>query len=469
MLRYALLAGAAALVMIPGVGSAQSSMQSSPSAPPSDTGAPPPAGVDQSQGWQDQSQPNPPPSNAPGVTDQGATDMNRSGSAYTSQPGQPGVASAPQANPSGAQTAAVTPGYGATSTDLLNSDQQVVVAAAHPRSARAYVQRAAMNDTFQFLAAQIALQRSNTQAVKDYANGVVDQHTQSLAILTPAANQAGIVPVLAISPSQRAQLDRLRRASDADFDRIYMNQQVTVHMNALAWHQGYAANGDNSGLQQAAQQIVPIVQQRTNLAWNESGSADRLAALRNNENDQLAQGPTRSTTTYRGYTVIGPTSPSQVRYQGGGYEGAGIGQPANPSGTSSGQPGTPQYQGYTSQPAPGVTPQPGASQPAPGQLGSPQYPGYTSPPAPGVSGQPGTPQYQGYTNQPSPGSTAPGTTPQYQGYPPGTLNSPSPGTGNMNTTTPSTPYPGATNPGSPGYTTPGTTPQTPPAPETNPH
>lgn len=476
----------------PGASSDQPAAPPSAQQPPADQGANPAPGYYTSPGAQTAPEAQPP-------ADQGGMDMNRSGSTYTAQPpaaAQPqyGTTTPPAATgqqPYGATTPPSAEAQPQTSTSgglALNSDQPVVVAPRTNVSARMYVRRAAMADNYEIRAAHIALQRSQSDTVRQFANDMIQQHSQSTAILTQAANQANVPVNSRLDRSHRAMLIRLERAPAADFDRIYMNQQLTAHMDAASLHQGYAQSGDNPALQQAAQQISPTVQQHLNLAWADSGVPQRLAEQRNNELTQLAEASPRGG-TYRGYTVIGPRSARQLReenrtttstgytdqYTGGGgaaqvgYTGA-VGEGQSSGGAASGAAGTPQYQGYTSsqgytsgytttQPAPGAAP-PGTATPgAPGTVNpNVNNPNVTNPNTnPNMTG---APQYQGYTSpgatQPPSSSMTPGTstgttnpnvtgTPQYQGYTSGAPGSAAPGA-----------YPSTTTPGttSPGYTAP---------------
>jgi putative membrane protein len=56
-------------------------------------------------------------------------------------------------------------------------------------------------------------------------------------------------------------IDQLIAAGPADFDRVYLQQQVPAHEQALALHSAYAAQGDTPQLRVAATGAVPIVRQ----------------------------------------------------------------------------------------------------------------------------------------------------------------------------------------------------------------
>lgn len=55
-------------------------------------------------------------------------------------------------------------------------------------------------------------------------------------------------------------IEALNKASDADFDKTYVDQQVMAHTDALMLMQSYAASGDTPQLKDAAGMIAPVVQ-----------------------------------------------------------------------------------------------------------------------------------------------------------------------------------------------------------------
>jgi putative membrane protein len=70
---------------------------------------------------------------------------------------------------------------------------------------------------------------------------------------------------------QRQMMQQLQAASGADFDRVYIRQQVPAHQMALALHSNYANNGDRPPLRAVAGQAVPIVTQHLQQAQRMMG------------------------------------------------------------------------------------------------------------------------------------------------------------------------------------------------------
>jgi putative membrane protein len=131
-----------------------------------------------------------------------------------------------------------------------------------PTARDAYVGMAAASDMFEIQSSQLARSRGRSPAVKDFAQMMIDQHTQTTAQLTAAARAAGVTPPMpALLPMQSRMMADLQSASGADFERVYLSQQVQAHEMALALHSNYASNGDAPALRAVASAAVPIVQQ----------------------------------------------------------------------------------------------------------------------------------------------------------------------------------------------------------------
>jgi putative membrane protein len=60
---------------------------------------------------------------------------------------------------------------------------------------------------------------------------------------------------------QAQMMAELRATSGANFDRVFVRQQVQAHEMALALHSNYAARGDTPALRAVASAAVPVVRQ----------------------------------------------------------------------------------------------------------------------------------------------------------------------------------------------------------------
>jgi putative membrane protein len=132
--------------------------------------------------------------------------------------------------------------------------------AVSPHDTAAFVSNASQSDMYEIQAAQIAAKRSKNPDIKAFAKMMVADHTKSTNMMKPLAQAAGQTPADKLDDRRQGFIDHLNKASDADFDKTYVDQQVAAHQEALDLMNGYAKDGSDAGLKGGAAKIAPIVQ-----------------------------------------------------------------------------------------------------------------------------------------------------------------------------------------------------------------
>jgi putative membrane protein len=164
----------------------------------------------------------------------------------------------------------------ADDTNVANASAISALAAGTPAAATAllstgaYVTAAGLGDMYEIQSSRLALTLAASPAVKDFARQMVTDHTATSQALARAL-EAPDAPALATLPTaldsrRQAMLTALSSTSGPDFDRLYLQQQLTAHQEAVALHRAYAQNGDNPLLRALAAQIVPKVVQHLEMA-----------------------------------------------------------------------------------------------------------------------------------------------------------------------------------------------------------
>ena len=134
-------------------------------------------------------------------------------------------------------------------------------------SAVPYVTAAGMSDLYEINSSQVALQKSQTPAVRKFATMLIKHHQQTTAATRKAAKKAGLAPTPPVlDTGATASINELQAASPADFDRLYIGQQIPAHQAALDLHRSYANGGDKAPLRLTAKTAVPIVKQHLDAA-----------------------------------------------------------------------------------------------------------------------------------------------------------------------------------------------------------
>jgi putative membrane protein len=178
-----------------------------------------------------------------------------------------------------------------------------------------FKQNAAFSGAFEVASARLALERSQNQQVKDFANAMVKDHTEAneeLIVRTGLRPEtlpgATAIPGGFVSPEQAAYYQQLKDSQGADFDRTYLDQQVDAHRKAVTLFDNYAKYGDNWHMQKFAESTLPTL--RSHL--------DHAQKLKDGLPSQAAPQPSAGTTppgqTPGGQAPAGqPGTPAQPR------------------------------------------------------------------------------------------------------------------------------------------------------------
>lgn len=117
---------------------------------------------------------------------------------------------------------------------------------------------------------RLALDKATRDDVRAFARHVIDEHTKASVALKAAA-RASEQPELAetLDGSHQSLLDSLSGRSGIDFDKAYIDQQVSLHDEAVTVLAEYASKGGAAALKRYAETMVPV----------ETAHRDRIIAI----------------------------------------------------------------------------------------------------------------------------------------------------------------------------------------------
>ena len=130
-----------------------------------------------------------------------------------------------------------------------------------PAGAADFVNSAAGSDLYEIEAGKLAADKATDAEIKSFGQMLATDHQKSSAELKAVAAQAepAITPPTAVPPDMQAKLDALKAASGADFDRLFVEQQVEAHGKALDLLNSYASGGDSQPLKDFAAKTAPVI------------------------------------------------------------------------------------------------------------------------------------------------------------------------------------------------------------------
>lgn len=124
-----------------------------------------------------------------------------------------------------------------------------------------FLRTAASANLFEIESSRLALTRSQSERVKDFANRMVADHTRAAIRLKQALTEAAAtMPPEMLDDKHQQQLESLKAAGNAEFDKAYVEAQYKAHIESISLATDYAKNGDNPRLRELVAQVVPILQ-----------------------------------------------------------------------------------------------------------------------------------------------------------------------------------------------------------------
>ena len=134
--------------------------------------------------------------------------------------------------------------------------------AALTNSADGFARMGAIADMYEIEAAQIAQERSTTPTIRQVADQIFRDHTETLsklqdAIVRSAKVGPDVVPAQ-LDTRHASLIKHLREAPADKFDKTYIDQQFLAHEEAVTLMHQYREQGDDPVLQAHAVEVSPI-------------------------------------------------------------------------------------------------------------------------------------------------------------------------------------------------------------------
>lgn len=107
---------------------------------------------------------------------------------------------------------------------------------------------------------QMAVQKATNPAVKDFANMMVQHHTQAGQEMKQLLSAKGtIIPDTAMLSRHRTRMDLLQNAQGADFDRAYMRIMVDAHEEDVDEYEDETTDARDADIRAFAKKMLPTL------------------------------------------------------------------------------------------------------------------------------------------------------------------------------------------------------------------
>lgn len=145
---------------------------------------------------------------------------------------------------------------------------------------KTFIDRQTMAGLAEVQNAQLALERTTSEVVRQFAHQMVSDHTAANQQLTALAQRKGVAPPAQPEPQQTAEFGRLQELRGASFDSAYLSDEIADYEQALALFQQEAQQGSDPDVKAFAEQTLPIVQQHLAMAEALEGGSGGNGARR---------------------------------------------------------------------------------------------------------------------------------------------------------------------------------------------
>lgn len=122
---------------------------------------------------------------------------------------------------------------------------------------------------------RLAVQKGTSDAVKQFGQRMIDDHTNANQQLMQLASSKGMTLPTTLDAKHAAMVAKFQRLEGAAFDRAYAKQMVQDHRKAVDLFQKEADRGTDADLKAFASQTLPILQGHLSMAqsMNRGGNA----------------------------------------------------------------------------------------------------------------------------------------------------------------------------------------------------
>lgn len=151
------------------------------------------------------------------------------------------------------------------SQTILSQGQTATVLSALDRE---FIMMAAQGNNAEIQTSQLALQKSQSQEVRSFAQQMIQEHTLANQRLSQVASRYGMTLPSDPGPLNAAIAEQLAQLSGEAFDRAYMETQENAHMRAIALYRTAISQGKTPEVQSYASELLPNVTRHFEMARN---------------------------------------------------------------------------------------------------------------------------------------------------------------------------------------------------------
>ncbi len=130
-----------------------------------------------------------------------------------------------------------------------------------------FVEKASVSNNFEIASSELARERAQNPAVREFAEHMVEDHSKAAKDLEAAVEQSELAVGVrdTLDDKHAGMMQELGEAAGAEFDRKYVDMQMAAHDEAVRLFESYAEHAAteqaSSSLQQFAEKTLPVLKE----------------------------------------------------------------------------------------------------------------------------------------------------------------------------------------------------------------
>jgi len=124
-----------------------------------------------------------------------------------------------------------------------------------------FVKESALGGMTEVELGKLAAQKASSDAVKQFGQRMVDDHSKANDQLKQVAGKSNIEVPAALDSKHQSRVDKLAKLSGPEFDKAYLKDQVKDHERDVDDFKSEAQGGSDENVKQFALQTLPTLQE----------------------------------------------------------------------------------------------------------------------------------------------------------------------------------------------------------------
>jgi putative membrane protein len=127
-----------------------------------------------------------------------------------------------------------------------------------------FVKESALGGMTEVELGKLAAQKASSDAVKQFGQRMVDDHSKANDQLKQVASKSNIEVPASLDSKHQSRIDKLSKLSGPAFDKAYVKDQVKDHKRDVDEFKSEAQNGSDPNVKQFAMQTLPTLEAHLN-------------------------------------------------------------------------------------------------------------------------------------------------------------------------------------------------------------